>query len=156
MSAESFRVIARAIILTPDRRIVLVTSQAGNSLVLPGGAVDEGERLPQAAARETQEECGLKVTIGHAIWLREFYGLKRRRSNLEVYFLAQPVPGVTPPDRWEHADPDKPGLVRKAGLYSRGALESMDMPVYPAELREAFWLGLEDGFGDVYLGWFEG
>ena len=41
--AEHFRVIARVVILTLDQRVALVTSRDGKALVLPGGAVDEGE-----------------------------------------------------------------------------------------------------------------
>ncbi len=156
MSAQRFRVVARAIILTPDRRIVLVTSQTGQALVLPGGAVDEGESLPQAAIREAKEESGVDVTIGRAIWLSEFYNLKRDQANLEVYFLSQPVAGTRLPDRWEHFDLDKPGLPRQAGLYSRDELKSIAVPVYPVELRDEFWNGLDTGFADAYLGRFEG
>jgi len=155
MGAERFRVIARAIILTPDRRIVLVTSQTGKALVLPGGAVDTGETLPQAAIREAKEECGIDVTIGRAIWLREFYDRKHNQANLEVYFLAQAVSDAALPDRWRHVDPGKPGLTRQAGLYSREELRSIETTVYPVELRDAFWVGLADGFGDAYLGRFE-
>ncbi len=156
MGAQHFRVIARAIILTPGRRIVLVTSQNGKALVLPGGAVDKGETLPQAAIREAREECGVNVTIGRAIWLCEFYDRKHDQSNLEVYFLAQAVSGATLSDRWRHADPGKPGLTRQAGLYSREELRLIEMTVYPVELRGAFWTGLAEGFEDAYLGRFEG
>ena len=156
MGAERFRVIVRTIILTPDRRIVLVTSESGAALVLPGGAVDEGETLPQAAIRETKEECGVDVRLRRAIWLREFFDRKRDQANLEVYFLAEPAPGVALPERWTHVDPGGHGLSRSAGLYARGELGSIEMPIYPAELREAFWVGLSEGFQDAYLGRFEG
>jgi ADP-ribose pyrophosphatase YjhB (NUDIX family) len=156
MAAERFRVIARAIILTPDRRVVLVSSQTGQALVLPGGAVDRGETLPDAARREAQEECGVEVTIGRAIWLREYVDRRRDQTNLEVYFLAEPASGAALPDRWQQADRDKPDLTRQAGLYSREELRSIETPVYPVELREAFWLGLANGFADMYLGRVEG
>lgn len=156
MGAERFRVIARAIIVAPDRRVVLVTSQTGKALVLPGGAVDIGETLPQAAIREAKEECGVDVTIGRAIWLREFYDRKHHQTNLEVYFLAQAVSGAALTARWRHVDPGKPGLTRQAGLYSREELRSIETTVYPVELRDKFWIGLEKGFEEAYLGRFEG
>ena len=152
MDAERFRVIARTIVLTPDRRVMLVTNQTGEALVLPGGAVDRGETLPDAARREAKEECGVDVTIGRAIWLREFVDRRRDRTNLEVYFLAEPAADARLPDRWQHADRDEPDLTRQADLYSREELRSIETTVYPVELREAFWLGLTNGFADAYLG----
>ncbi len=155
MGAERFRVIARAIILTPDRRVVLVTSQDGGALVLPGGAVDRRETLPQAATREAEEECGVRVSIERAIWMREFFDRKRGHVNLEVFFLAQLAEHKPLPDRWAHEDPGTPGLTRQCGLYSRAELESLATIVYPVELRDAFWVGLERGFVNAYLGRFE-
>ena len=152
MGVERFRVIARVIILTPDRRVVLVTSQTGEALVLPGGAVDRGETLPQTAIREAREECGVAVTIERAIWLREFHDRQQDQVHLEVYFLARSATGVLLPNRWEHADAGNPDLVRKAGLYSRDRLKSIEMPVYPVEMRDAFWIGLDSGFKNAYLG----
>lgn len=156
MGAEKFRVIARAAIVTADQRVVLISSQSGDALVLPGGAVDKGETLPQAAAREVLEECGVVVTIDRAIWLREFFDRERARSNLEVYFLARPAADASLPDRWRHADSGDPNLFRRAGLYSRADLETIDTTVYPVELRSAFWIALETGVMDAYLGRYEG
>jgi ADP-ribose pyrophosphatase YjhB (NUDIX family) len=38
---------------------------------VPGGKVDLGERLVEAAVREVQEETGLSVEIGELIWAGE-------------------------------------------------------------------------------------
>ncbi|MDJ1182360.1 NUDIX hydrolase [Roseofilum casamattae] len=45
----------------PDNRIILVQRKDDNSWGLPGGLVDWGETIAEAAAREVTEETGLQV-----------------------------------------------------------------------------------------------
>lgn len=65
-------VVAVGAVITDDAgRVVLVKRgkepQRGRWTV-PGGSVEVGESLPEAAAREVLEETGLRVRIGRELW----------------------------------------------------------------------------------------
>ncbi len=46
----------------PDGRIVLIQRSDSGKWGLPGGMIDWGEDIPNAASRELEEETGLKIT----------------------------------------------------------------------------------------------
>ena len=46
----------------PDGRIVLIQRSDSGKWGLPGGMIDWGEDIPNAASRELEEETGLKLT----------------------------------------------------------------------------------------------
>jgi 8-oxo-dGTP diphosphatase len=78
-----------------DARVLLI--QRGNppfagSWALPGGFVEEGERIAQAAPRELAEETGLKVDSLELLGVYDTPGRDPRGWTVSVVYLAR-VPG---------------------------------------------------------------
>ena len=73
MSELRIRPAARAIVVDPDDRILLVRFEfPGRSLwATPGGGIEPGERPEDAIRRELEEETGLtSVEVGPVLWTR--------------------------------------------------------------------------------------
>lgn len=102
------RVAARAVVLDPDDRILLVLFRSphtgGAWWATPGGALDPGETHEDALRRELLEEAGIRAPdLGSFIWEREhvFEWGERLVRQVERYFLvrvesAELAPHFTP------------------------------------------------------------
>jgi 8-oxo-dGTP diphosphatase len=78
-----------AVILLPGDRVVLVRRRnPPHGWALPGGFVDEGERLDRAAAREASEETGLPVTLLEQFHTYSDPSRDPRRHTISTVYLA--------------------------------------------------------------------
>jgi ADP-ribose pyrophosphatase YjhB (NUDIX family) len=81
-------------------QILLIKREDFEVWGLPGGHVDPGESVAQAAVREAWEETGLEVELTKLVGVYSALG-GRVEGNHVVLFRAQPVGGILRPDESE-------------------------------------------------------
>ncbi len=154
-ASQGVRVVARVLIQNRTGELLLCRNRTGTAWVPPGGTLDPGETLAMAAAREAEEEAGLKVSLGPLIYVREFRPADRSEHLVEVTFRATAldhhpegnsaangrVEPAGPPERpwvaWFIQDVDGPR--REVRWFTREALAATPEAVYPELLRDRFW-----------------
>jgi 8-oxo-dGTP pyrophosphatase MutT (NUDIX family) len=89
------RIAARAIVLTPEDRILLVRFSPPHALggwwATPGGALDGSETHEKGLRRELLEEAGIAAPIGPCVWTRvhEFEWGERFVRQIERYYVVR-------------------------------------------------------------------
>jgi ADP-ribose pyrophosphatase YjhB (NUDIX family) len=109
-SATSVVPSANVVVINDDGEILLIRRSDNDNWALPGGAMDLGESLPDAAVRETAEETGIDVEV---TGLAGIYTDPRHvilytsnnevRQEFSVVFIARPI-GGTPTTSPESAE----------------------------------------------------
>ncbi|MYL48136.1 NUDIX domain-containing protein [Halobacillus litoralis] len=83
-------IVSAATIITNEEKEVLLIKGPKRGWEMPGGQVEEGESLKEAAVRETKEECGLDIEV------TRFCGVFQNvdRSICNTLFLGKVVGGT--------------------------------------------------------------
>jgi len=127
--------IRAGIVLIKDDKVALIERhRAGlEYCVFPGGGVDEGETVEQAAIREAMEELGVEVRLKQKVMIVNF------GKSRQVYFLAERVSGefgTGEGEEFTDSDPNDP----TEGVYIPIWMPIDELPqhekVYPAELAK--------------------
>jgi 8-oxo-dGTP pyrophosphatase MutT (NUDIX family) len=82
---------SRCLVLDGDQ-VLLVRHTYGSAWYLPGGAVEKGETLAEAARREVREECGL--TVGDLALLGIYYSHAEGKHDHVAIFVARSYSGT--------------------------------------------------------------
>lgn len=100
----------------------------------PGGGVEFGETLEEAAQREFLEETGLKVSVSSRIHFDQI--IEPPIHAIEFYFVVQKQGGVLMPG-FDPELPDEDQILRNAGFFSKEEIQEMN--VSPGFLKKDFW-----------------
>ncbi|WP_404470513.1 NUDIX hydrolase [Sutcliffiella horikoshii] len=80
--------VAYVLLLDEAKEKVLIVKnigEIGSYYTLPGGAVEEGETLPEAAVREVKEETGLHVEVSGIVSVMEAFF--EARGHHAIFFI---------------------------------------------------------------------
>ena len=136
-----------AIILIEKDKIALIERyRSGNRyLVFPGGKVKVNETPLEAAAREAEEELGLRTTIGKMVAEVWFLGAP------QYYFLASSTGG----EFGQGAGPEMNSTPEsEKGSYFPiwvNVDSILDLPVFPRLMAEFVWKSFHEGWPESPL-----
>jgi ADP-ribose pyrophosphatase YjhB (NUDIX family) len=128
------------VILEQDGRFVLVKPSYQTFWTLPGGGVERGETLEQAARREILEEVGAQV--GALRLLGVYTSFQENKNDHIVVFAAQN------PDLASDVQPDHPPDVEieRFGLFTSQSLPDNTAPGVRRRLAEYLANGTQPNF----------
>lgn len=127
----------RAIVLDENNRMLLVKQHHDNKDIwmVPGGSIEEGEGIRQAAAREIMEETGLEIKVGKLLWHVE--EVSERGQRFVDFFLADVTGGSLALGKDPEFDDDGQ-VLREVRFMSREEMQNIEN-LYPEYLRNEFW-----------------
>jgi len=134
---------ARVLLFDPQGRILLMKGRMPNdppttsAWHTPGGGLEPGETLVEAALREVAEETGFtQVELGPVVWTREGEGVLASGERVlfkESYLVARCAGGETSRDGWADYERD---LIDDMGWWTLEDFAAAGEPIYPERFLE--------------------
>lgn len=128
--------ITTRVIIFKNNKVLLSKGRPGDFWYPGGGKWEDNETLEECCKREVMEEIGQKVKIFDIMYVEEFYA-KDGDRNLELFFLAEPLPESKHNQHHRDQDPEKGGVVKENRWFSKDDMRKVT--VYPIFMRERFW-----------------
>lgn len=141
-TTTSPRVGARVLLLDTTDRVLLIHAldpedPGHHWWELPGGGLDDGEDLVNAARREVAEESGITLpNLGRKLWVREsrFHYKGRDHHRIEHVFLGR-TPSTVPQVPLKPTKNEKVGLIERR-WWSAAELRHCQDKLLPDNLAE--------------------
>jgi 8-oxo-dGTP diphosphatase len=130
--------ISAAALIVQNYRVLLVNHVEPGKYdfwVPPGGSLSGSESILDCARRETLEETGLTVELGHILYIQEFWELGYHFCKF--FILCTAFSGDL---TLANKEPDESFLV-DARFFPQEALQ--EMTVFPTVLKELFWQDIQ-------------
>ena len=131
---ETPKLMVDVVIPSEEGRVVLIrrgTEPFEGLWALPGGFVEVGETVAEAAVREAAEETGLAVELARLVGVYSDPGRDPRGHNVSVAFLARVLSGelaaATDAAEVSLLDPDAVELAFDHGRIIADAIEGSDV-----------------------------
>lgn len=121
---------AVVVIINKDKILLIHRFKRGKEYyVLPGGRVEDGETIEQAAVREVKEETNLDVSLDRKLWEYE----NEKGGGLEHYFWATKFTG-----KLQLGGPEKERMNEKNQYYPEWVLlkKIKELKLFPGAIKE--------------------